>query len=191
MKTPRTPTDALTKRIVKRIKEGIPPEIAARLCGVPFGTFCDWMQRGEGKSDQKATLRYKRFAQAIDMAEAESVAAKITALNRAIKRDRKVRPILWWLERRDAGHFPATKPGVTIGGNLSTTIVQQIAAVTATAAQLYNLRSRPRGESHLNSTFLDMSRPGRAGPSSPGAFVGLSGPGPSRVPSDTASSSCG
>jgi len=74
-------TEALTQRIVRKITEGIPAEVSARLCGISLDVFAEWMMIGEGKHPKRrATPRFKAFAQAIDQAEAQAVARKVTEI---------------------------------------------------------------------------------------------------------------
>ncbi len=129
MRTPKL-TVLLTQRICRQIETGIPPDVAARLHGLSLGTFMEWLQIGNGEHPtRRATPRYKRFAQAVDKAEAVAIEAKVGAINKAIKRG-KVGAARWWLERRDSRHFPSSKsPGVSIG--VSTTLVKMLQTIVS------------------------------------------------------------
>ncbi len=96
---------------------------------------------GEGKHPKRrATPRFKAFAQAIDQAEAQVVARKVTDINRAIKNGR-ISAARWWLERRSS-HFAAPRPGIAVGGylNVNTTLIAQIQAVQAESAAIQDPR---------------------------------------------------
>ncbi len=111
---------------MQRIREGIPVEISARLHNVPIGVLAEWLQIGNGEHpSRRATARYKRFAQAIDQAEAESIASKVQDINKAIKGG-KASAARWWLERRASSFFPSSRPGVTVMGDMPITLLKQI-----------------------------------------------------------------
>jgi hypothetical protein len=114
-------TPALTRRIVKDVRLGVPSEVAARKVGVSLDTFADWMT--------KKGRKYAALQRAVDQAEAAAVADKVVAINKAIKRG-KASAARWWLERRATTYFPSSKGrgDVTIG---ALTILQQLKAEIA------------------------------------------------------------
>lgn len=100
-----TLTPALSRRIVKDVREGIPAQVAARKQGVALETFLNWMSRRGRK--------YQAFAQAIDQAVAVAQAEHVLLLKRAAKRG-KLKAAAIWLQSQAPSHFPPRAP-VNIG----------------------------------------------------------------------------
>jgi hypothetical protein len=71
-------TPSLTRRIVKQIMLGVPPEVAARMAGVPLDRFASWMTR-KGR-------KYRTLQAADDQAEAQAIADYTILLRKAAKK---------------------------------------------------------------------------------------------------------
>jgi len=123
-----TLTPSLSKRIVRDVREGVPPQVAARKAGVPLERFLDWMSR--------AGRKYQAFAQAIDQAVAVATAENVMLLKRAARRG-KFKAALTWLQSQAPTHFPAKIP-VSITQN--TTLIEQIKLMEAREGQLLDPR---------------------------------------------------
>jgi hypothetical protein len=100
-----TLTPTLSRRIIRDVSEGVPPQVAARKQGVALETFLGWMSR-KGR-------RYAAFQRAIDQAVAVATAENVLLLKRATKRG-KFKAALTWLQTQAPTHFPPRAP-VNIG----------------------------------------------------------------------------
>jgi hypothetical protein len=84
--------------------------------GVPLLLFCEWMRIGRGEDEKRrATPRFKKFAMAIDQAEAKSVADYTSMIRKAAKGG-KASAAAWWLSKRVPKLFPpaSSRSGVTV-----------------------------------------------------------------------------
>ena len=146
-------TPALTRRIVRHIKLGVPSEIAARLCGVSLSVFTEWLRIGQGEHPtRRATPRYRTFAAAIDQAEAVAISEHVKAINTAIKRVR-VGSARWGLTKRAAQYFPPPSRGGVEIANI--TLVKQIQSVQAEQAKLIDPRLALEAEQERTLTDLE------------------------------------
>lgn len=85
---PVAPGKTYAESIIDFVRLGVPLAVAARSSGIAEDTFNEWRARGRGthvRDDPDG--RFARFAQDVDIAEAESVARLVLALREAVVGD--------------------------------------------------------------------------------------------------------
>ena len=92
-------TPARRKQIIAAVAAGVPVKYASAKAGVTDATVWRWVQRG--KAEGKGI--YFDFAEALDRAQAESVAALVAQVAEAAEKD--WRAASWLLTRRAPDHF--------------------------------------------------------------------------------------
>ena len=86
-------------QIVDDVAAGVPVKYASARAGVSDATVWRWIQRGRGEPGSV----YERFADAIDVAQAQSVAALVAQVSEAAAKD--WRAASWLLTRRAPDEF--------------------------------------------------------------------------------------
>jgi hypothetical protein len=96
MKRITTLTPTLARRILKDVREGVPPQVAAVKAGISLERFLDWLSR-KGR-------RYVTFQQAIEQARAVATAENVLLLKKAARKG-KFKSALVWLQSQAPEHF--------------------------------------------------------------------------------------
>lgn len=86
-------TDELIDRMTQLIRTGVPPSVAAGVCGLSRHTFYHW-----SSEKAKPGPAYERFRQAIKRAEDEAHAARVARVIQASAESWQA--AAWYLERR-------------------------------------------------------------------------------------------
>lgn len=111
----------LHKDVVRRIREGNPKTLAARLVGLNEQTLFDWIT--QGREDPEGYPEYVQLADDIQVAQAEHVAERLSRIEAAAKTDPRLWTAdAWFLERtmpeefgkRDKVEIETTKPLVQV-----------------------------------------------------------------------------
>src|SRR5437867_1232006 len=97
-----TLTPSLSKRIVRDVREGVPPQVAAVKAGIPLERFLDWLSR--------TGRRYVTFQQAIEQARAVAQAEHVLLLKKAARRG-KFKAAVTWLQSQAPEHFALPSRG--------------------------------------------------------------------------------
>jgi hypothetical protein len=101
--------DRLEAKFRGYVKDGLPYESCAALCGISKQTFYSWRNRGESEPDS----RYGQFAQAVERANAEAM--------RRLHNTVKATNPLFILERRWPQHYgpPKLKTETELTGGIT------------------------------------------------------------------------
>lgn len=98
----------LKDNLITSIKLGNTLEAACGVVGLPYDTFAEWRQRGEGRHPTRKPLPdYVQFAQEVNQAIAEAQLRLIKRIHDASDNDWKA--AAWILERRHPEHWSATQ----------------------------------------------------------------------------------
>ena len=89
----------VSEKIVRAIRAGNYPEVAARHAGVHPATYYRWMERGELEGSAVEDDPYRQFRAEVDRAIADAEAAEVGLVIKAA-RDGDWRAAAWLLERR-------------------------------------------------------------------------------------------
>jgi hypothetical protein len=140
---------SLQKRIIKDVRQGIPPQVAAVKAGVPLERFLDWVSRPGRK--------YKTLALQIEQAHAVATAENVLLLKRAAKKG-KFKAAVTWLQSQAPQHFPSSR-GISIGTlNANSTIIAQIRALQAEIAEAEDPRDVLLREMEQQQTAMPAPR---------------------------------
>lgn len=113
----------LIGRLVKHIEKGSTPVGAARMEGIPVGTFRKWRVAGREQIEQAYETGQRKFAierEALMVLAVEQATAKVAQrLGRQVQDGAEEwRAKLAWLERQERDDFqPAERIDVTVGGS--------------------------------------------------------------------------
>ena len=113
-------TPSLTKRIIRDVREGVPPRVAAVKAGVPLEKFLDWLSR-QGR-------RYVAFQQAIEQARAVAQAEHVLLLKKAARKG-KFKSALVWLQSQAPEHFAPPLRGTKALSLDKNTLLAQLKAL--------------------------------------------------------------
>jgi transposase len=102
MGRPSKLTDELSERLVRAIRAGNFPDVAARHAGIHPATYHRWMERGAPGRDAAADAPFRRFRSEVERALADAEAAQVGLILQAARAGRW-QAAAWLLERR----FPA------------------------------------------------------------------------------------
>lgn len=142
MGNPTRLTDALIEEIVRSVRRGTPPKYAAEAMGVPYHTFCRWLQIGRGAIvvgsdwEPSASMRKKceRFVRAIEQAGALAVESAVDDVVSA-GHDGTWRASSWWLERLHGDTFgPTTKVKLQSAESLEAELIELLGPETGAEA---------------------------------------------------------
>jgi hypothetical protein len=98
MARPTKLTAQLEEQIVRAIRAGSFPEVAARYAGVDRSTYYRWMERGDPEGTRSADRPHRRFRRAVEQAQAADEVRDTTLVGKAAERD--WRAAAWRFERR-------------------------------------------------------------------------------------------
>ncbi len=99
MARPSKLTAEVSEKIVRAIRAGNYPAVAAAHTGVHPSTYYRWMERGELDGDAPEDDPYRRFRAEVERAIADAEAAEVGLVLKAA-RDGDWRAAAWLLERR-------------------------------------------------------------------------------------------
>lgn len=99
MARPTKLTAEVSERIVRAIRAGNYPEVAARHAAVHPSTYYRWMERGELEGEAPEDDPYRHFRSEVERAIADAEAAEVGLVVKAA-RDGDWRAAAWLLERR-------------------------------------------------------------------------------------------
>ncbi len=99
MARPTKLTHEVSEKIVRAIRAGNYPEVAARHAGVHPSTYYRWMERGALEGEAPEDDPYRHFRSEVDRAIADAEAAEVGLVVKAA-RDGDWRAAAWLLERR-------------------------------------------------------------------------------------------
>ena len=99
MARPTKLTAEVSEKIVRAIRAGNYPEVAAGHAGIHAATYYRWMERGELEGDAPEDDPYRQFRAEVERALADSEAAEVGLVVKAA-RDGDWRAAAWLLERR-------------------------------------------------------------------------------------------
>ncbi len=99
MARPSKLTAEVSEKIVRAIRAGNYPEVAARHAGVHPSTYYRWMERGELEGSAPEDDPYRQFRAEVERAIADAEAAEVGLVIKAA-RDGDWRAAAWLLERR-------------------------------------------------------------------------------------------
>ncbi len=131
---PQRLTPDLGNRIISLVRRGAHRETACASAGVTRRTLEMWLERAKGGPH---STRYKRFAEALDKAEAETESVAVSAIIVAGKQD--WRALAWVLERRGAQRWnskrAAEKKDESRKGTLSDLIALRLESADEATAE--------------------------------------------------------
>ncbi len=99
MARPTKLTPEVSEKIVRAIRAGNYPAVAAAHAGIHASTYYRWMERGELEGDAVEDDPYRHFRSEVERAIADSEAAEVGLVLKAA-RDGDWRAAAWLLERR-------------------------------------------------------------------------------------------
>ncbi|HEV2773893.1 MAG TPA: hypothetical protein VGV57_13895 [Thermoleophilaceae bacterium] len=99
MARPTKLTSEVSERIVRAIRAGNYPEVAAGHAGIHAATYYRWMERGALEGEAGEDDPYRQFRSEVERAIADSEAAEVGLVIKAA-RDGDWRAAAWLLERR-------------------------------------------------------------------------------------------
>ncbi len=109
MARPTKLTAEVEEKIVRAIRAGNYPEVAAAHAGVHPATYYRWMERGELGGDAVEDDPYRRFRAGVERAIADAEAAEVALIVQAA-RGGSWQAAAWLLEHRFAERWGRTRP---------------------------------------------------------------------------------
>ncbi len=104
MARPSKLTAEVSEKIVRAIRAGNYPEVAAGHAGIHPATYYRWMERGALEGDAAEDDPYRRFRSEVDRALSDAEATEVGLIVKAA-RDGDWRAAAWLLERRFADRW--------------------------------------------------------------------------------------
>jgi hypothetical protein len=146
-----TLTPTLSRRIVRDVREGVPPQVAAVKAGVPLEKFLDWLSR-QGR-------RYVAFQQAIEQARAVAQAEHVLLLKKAARKG-KFHAALTWLQAQAPEHFAPPLRGTKAPPLDKNTLLAQLKALPSreqVEAMDPAVRARLREAARKDNSLIGMA----------------------------------
>ena len=110
MARPTKLTDEVSERVVRALRAGNFPDVAARHAGVHPATYYRWMERGAPARDAPEDAPYRRFRAEVERALADAEAAGVGLILQSA-RGGSWQAAAWLLERRFSARWrPGSAP---------------------------------------------------------------------------------
>jgi transposase-like protein len=90
-------TPELQEEILRGIRAGAYPEVAAQRVGIGSSTFYQWMQRGRQAREAGHPDQFTEFAEAVEEAKGHAETRAVAVVLKAA--EKSWRAAAWWLER--------------------------------------------------------------------------------------------
>ena len=108
MARPTKLTPEVEERVVRAIRAGNYPEVAAAHAGIHPATYYRWMERGALAGNAAEDEPFRRFRSEVERALADAEAAAVALIGKAA-RDGDSRAATWLLERRFSERWGSTR----------------------------------------------------------------------------------